>query len=469
MNTANHAYKIGSAIIEVSEFFRNQRLLIKNSKNHIYVPLILCEDISSAFESIDSKCLVDIINNLFTNTGEFKLAEIVNSYMTRQIYTYENGELLELVKKEITRSAPQGSILSPRFWRFFDCLFSRLYTNDVENFLETIDFVRSLAHISYADDHLTAAMLKFPLNTSTDAIKTKISEFTLKCRFFLEIATSDLGCGINELKSEVIVPDEYQDPELKSKSSFVWLGYSLYLTSTAHLRFSPERATAKFISTKITINDIFQHINNTFARWKIYKIFVAPVLEWFNLTMYDKPYRITSPSNPAETFQQDVLCQSIKICRNVNRRKLEDFLHEKPVKIKMQIMAFNLCDYLQRDIKTICNKNRPETLNTRSGQNLEGNRWPNADPKDLGDRLLIYKQFHKETPPEVFDFYKIKFKFNAEKVKEFTDKVNRAIANKINSQRDSRAETRAKNHRKRNQILRCRSLGRNNLIAPFSE
>ena len=473
LNTANHAYTVGkscqSAIIEVSEFFRNQRLLIKNSKNFIYVPLVLCEDISSAFESIDAKCLVDIINYLFTNSGEFKLAELVNSYMTRQIYTYENGELLELVKKEITRSAPQGSILSPRFWRFFDCLFSRLYTNDVEDFLETIDFVRSLAHVSYADDHLTAVMLKFPLGTSKDTIKQKIVVLTLKCRSLLNTATRDVGCGINELKSEVIVPEEYQDAELKSKSVFTWLGYSLYITSSGHFRFSPEKATAKFISTKQTINDIYQHINNTFARWKVYKVFVAPVLEWYNLTMFDKPFKNQSASNPAETFQQDVLCQSVKICRNVNRKKLEDFLHEKPVKTKMKIMATNLCYYLQRDIKSISSKDQTRTLNTRSGRDIEVNKWPNADSKDLGDVLLIYKQLYKDTPPEDLEIYKTKFQFNTEKVKEFTDKVNRAIANKINSQRDSRAETRAKNNRKRNQILRCRSLGRNNIIPSCTE
>ena len=323
--------------------------------------------------------------------------------MTRQTYTCENGELLELVKKEITRSAPQGSILSPRFWRFFDCLFSRLYTNEVEDFLETIDFVRSLKHISYADDHLTAAMLKFPAHTSTDEIKQKIAEFTLKCRSLLDTATRDVGCGINELKSEVIVPEEYQDSDLKSKTHFTWLGYSLYLTNSAHLRFSPEKATAKFISTKITINDIYQHINNTFARWKIYKVFVAPVLEWFNLTMFDKPFSEQSVSNPAETFQQDVLCQSIKICRNVNRTKLENFLHEKPVKVKMQFMALNLCRYLQRNIKSISTSTQTKSHHTRSGRCADADRWSKADSKDLGDRLLIFKQIHLETEPEKFD------------------------------------------------------------------
>ena len=474
-NSANHAYTTGkscqSAIIEVSEFFRNQRVLTKNSKNFVYVPLILCEDISSAFESIDSKCLVDIINNLFSDTGEFKLAELVNSYMTRKIYTCENGELMELVKKEITRSAPQGSILSPRFWRLFDCLFSRLYTNDVEDFIDKVDFIRSLTHVSYADDHLTAMLLKFPLGTDKNVIKEKITEITMTCRSFLDTATRDVGCGINELKSEVIVPDEYTDSELKSKSGFTWLGYSLHLSSTSHLRFSPDKATAKFIATKLTINDIFQHINSTFARWKIYKVFVAPVLEWFMLTMFDKPFKDSSASNPAETFQQDILCQSIKICRNVNRFTLEKFLHEKPVKIKMQLMAVNLAYYLQRDIKSISSphSNQPAAPITRSGRNADINRWPRADPKDLGDRLLIFKQIHKETPKEVFDFYKEKFTFNPEKVKEFTDKTNRAISTKINERRDERAASMARNSRKRNQILRCRSLGRNNVILPYSE
>ena len=475
-NNDNHAYirnrSCQSAILHVSEFFRLQRLLAKTSQgDYVHVPIILCEDISSAFESIDAKCLVDVINHLYTDLGEFKLSELVLSYMQRRTFTSENNELLELVKKEITRSAPQGSILSPKFWRYFDCIFSRLYTNNLEDFIATIDFIRSVTHVSYADDHLTAAILKFKKNTSKADIKIKIAEFALRCRSLLDTATRDTGCGINRTKSEVIVPDGLQDEELGSKNVFTWLGYSLTITESIHFRFCPDRASSRFIQTKQTINDIFQHVTNTFARWKIYKVFVAPVLEWFNLTMFDKPFKSGSVSNPAEKLQQDVLCQSIKICRNVNRNLLENTLQEKPVKIKMQLMACNLSKYINRSISSISDhKLGPKPIHTtRSGYTADTNKWPLADPLDLGDRILVFKQLKIDTPVEIFDEYKKKFHFNAEKIKAFTDKTNRAISVKINNHRDERAATVALNARKRSQKTRCRSLGRSNFIAPYSE
>ena len=281
----------------------------------------------------------------------------------------------------------------------------------------------------------------------------------------------DTGCGINRTKSEVVVPECFQDTELESKKSFTWLGYSLTITESIHFRFCPERATKRFIQTKQTINDIFQHVTNTFARWKIYKVFVAPVFEWFNLTMFDKPFKAGSVSNPAEKLQQDVLCQSVKICRNVNRNLLESVLHEKPVKIKMQLMACNLAKFINRSINSISEFNtQPKSIHTtRSGYTADFNRWPRADPYDLGDRILIFKQLKKDTPTEIFDEYNTKFQFNVDKIKAFTDKTNRAISVKINNHRNERATSTALNARKRNQIARCRSLGRNNFIAAYSE
>jgi len=465
-NFDNHAYRRGkscqSAIIEVSEWFRKQRQMSKQFKNYRLVPIILCEDIASAFESIDSECLVDILDLIFED-GDFKLSKMVKSYMLRKSFTVEKDDFIQLCKKEVERSAPQGSILSPKFWRLFDCLFSRLYTNGLEDFAATCDFLRSIGHTSYADDHKTYAILKFSPEASDDEIREKISFFALNCRQLLNTSTRDVGCGINLAKSEVILPPSWQVEGIKSKSCYTWLGYSLKLSDSMHLCFTDDRANERFMGARRTINDIYQHVCSIFARWKIYKVFVAPIVDWFNLAMFHKPMKDFSASNDCAVFQQDILCEAVNVTRTVKRDSLEELLLEKPVFLKMQILANNLSRHLNRTIDSI--KTPQEVLDnpqeTRRGH-VDPARWLKADAKDLGDRILIYKQIFKETPESDINHFFGKFNFETHVIKHFTDSVNRCIHNRIERDRPENEIIIAKNKNLRKKRELCRELGKKN-------
>ena len=80
--------------------------------------------------------------------------------------------------------------------------------------------------MSYADDHMTIALLKLPKGT-TDIIKHKhLAAFAKLARTLLDFATKSVGCGVNAKKSEIVVITSLCMDDL-CKNEFIWLGYSL--------------------------------------------------------------------------------------------------------------------------------------------------------------------------------------------------------------------------------------------------
>ena len=100
LNYLNHSYcKNGpclSAIFEVQEAIRRIEMKSKELRGSEFeiIPIILCEDISSAFESIyhESSRLVMIHDVLleyvslnFTDTADFELSTLTKSYLDRDL------------------------------------------------------------------------------------------------------------------------------------------------------------------------------------------------------------------------------------------------------------------------------------------------------------------------------------------------------------------------------------------------
>ena len=111
------------------------------------------EDISSAFESIEhaaiwmfSEATIDELNS------EVKLKEQFKSYLSRQSFVTKRGTDLriEVKKKYEDRTSPQGSILSPAFWRIFDKIFSHMYKKSMDDFTKNDIFIDSYKHVAYA-------------------------------------------------------------------------------------------------------------------------------------------------------------------------------------------------------------------------------------------------------------------------------------------------------------------------------
>ena len=424
----NHAYieflSCQSALIDVSEFFQAQRVFCTKS-GFIYIPIILCEDISGAFESIDIDALIFIFNILFRGNNEFQIVEWIKSYFERKSFVKDEEAEIELIRTFLNKTSPQGSILSPAFWRFYDALIAKRYSDRLQSLCDELDYVRSINFTSFADDKKTQAVLMFSKNETTESIKVKIAEFALKCRQLLKTSTQELGCRIADTKSEVVLPAVWQVESVQSKIDYVWLGYSLRLLENMHLVITETRMIQRFEATRKIIRDMYQYMVSIYARWQIYRIFVSPVIEWFLPCMLTARMDTLAVKNRIEVFQMDSLCDALRIPRTVNRVKLEKLVREKPVRIKMMVMATRLSKHVNRHISELTASNTSTAL-TRSGINL--NKYPSANHKDIGDRLLIYADTHKNLPKHTTDFYNKKFYFDVNKITKTTKAWSRAIA-----------------------------------------
>ena len=114
---------------------------------------------------------------------------------------------------------------------------------------------------------------------------------------------------INRDKSEIILPDPFCNADPEPKNEFVWLGYSLKLTIDFQLLFTVSRSQNKINLSRILLTEIFQYTRNILARFKIYKIFIAPVIEVFI------PAYIMSPMDGRNTLNKfHHFCLSSVLC-----------------------------------------------------------------------------------------------------------------------------------------------------------
>ena len=142
-------------MLDVSEHMKSLRErreeLRKMGKKLIVI--FEAEDISSAFESIEhaaiwmfSEATIDEINS------DVKMKEQFKSYLSRQSFVTKRGTDLRLKveKRYEDRTSPQGSILSPAFWRIFDKIFSHMYKKSMDEFKKNDVFIDSYKHVAYA-------------------------------------------------------------------------------------------------------------------------------------------------------------------------------------------------------------------------------------------------------------------------------------------------------------------------------
>ena len=167
------------------------------------IPLILAEDISAAFESIDHNLIARYAQRHFDDDGDFKMKDLLLSYLDRKsdIIDRDSDERVNIRKRYSTRTSPQGSILSPALWRIFDHAFSTLYKNALGQLVDQHEYLlNETLHVAYADDHVTVICLVVDMNETDHAIDLLSKKTALQCRALLDDATKAVGCGINSKK-----------------------------------------------------------------------------------------------------------------------------------------------------------------------------------------------------------------------------------------------------------------------------
>ena len=262
---------------------------------------------------------------MFQEETEFKLGQFVRSYMLRESRVVDelNGAIVRVVKKYFDKSAPQGSLLSPIFWRMFDGICTKLYKINLETLMTENQDIIMISHISYADDHLTVITFMIKKNSPQEVVCLRMSRLLGNTRGLLQDATVQMGCGINPIKSENVVPEKFcqgidlnfendkeNDPNIyKGKHTFKWLGYWLTLLENHELIFNEKKMMSKIMTVVSYRNEVFQYTRNIWLKYKIYKIFIAPFVELFlPMLIQHKTLDIT----PVHTLQHKTLCNAVE-------------------------------------------------------------------------------------------------------------------------------------------------------------
>ena len=394
-NAENHAYtnahSIFSAIAELIATVDdanklNDTLLKPNERRDFkFIPIIAAEDISGVFESLNHLTIADCIRKMHhldhysseqRSKIQVKLDLLVHSYLDRTCDVSNDTENLKLNNRK-GRSTPQGSSINPKFWRIHDQIFTHIYHKLVDDALRHSNIrVFSHKHIAYADDHITVIVLRVPTAALDNPKKTgtflanvqRIDETIDLYRQALMTATETVGSKINPAKTEIIVQQPYSDHVMLAQQKFKWLGYTLQLNKSGKLIITDEQLDKKTGHLNTLIEDVYAYIPNLKTRVRIYKVWAAPMIEFFLLQeILDNKIR-----SKLESIQHRCICAALRLKRaGTPFTEVNKVIYELPISRKCQRFAASLASFpavatlIHDDIQTA--RDYESTKTTRQG------------------------------------------------------------------------------------------------------
>ena len=358
---------------------------------------MFAEDISSAFESIDYTTIQRILDHVYEDDPDaVKMKTMIMSYLQRSSFVVDNdNKRLRIQKRYQNRTSPQGSILSPTLWRAYDSIFSHIYTRELNRFLEVDNrsLIECYTHVSYADDHVTVAALRIGRTWTGTEIDMRIKKAAILCRNILDAATRACGCSVIQKKSEILIDDKTLGKvgmdswtTKNAKTEMVWLGHSLKI-SDGFLILTESRMRQRFQDVKNKLSNAFQYIKCEGVRMKVWKTYIAPIIEWFTPTLFLKPYHSLASSNEIEIFQQLTLSWAMKVSRNAPRDQMDQYAAERSVKYQVKAAAAKLTAHAPRtdaELKAGSTAEYASTMTLRGGKQKSAavKEYPNAEAKD---------------------------------------------------------------------------------------
>ena len=432
-NADNHAYKGGkacmTAITRANEILTQHVIKARRNcpKGKKFACFLSADDIAGAFESVDHHLLGYTLDIVFKKERLYKLKELLLSYLDRTstVVDRDSSNTYQIAKTFKDRSIPQGSILSPLLWRIYDCVFSKLYTNCFDEIIKEDKNIVAISHLSYADDHLTLFTIYFDEVASYRRVGRYASIIFDTLRRCLKAATSQIGCDINPLKSESVVPRVYAEhikleliTEKDPSCEFKWLGYHLQIDENHQLVFDEKKIKSRIESIKKFRNIAFRYTSNISIKWKVFKVFIAPFIELFlPIVIQHKALDVSI----IHDLQHQSMCLALDIPRTTSRREIEIRMGERSVEEKAKRLATRMITVL--DIK------RPVFENVinkklRSGR-IANNPTNISDRNNFIIRLFVYFDLNTEETNKV--------EFNPRKVRRWAKAVRVAINKKIAS------------------------------------
>ena len=399
-NIDNFAYVKGksclSAITKVNEILSKARQTFKNGKRYKYITFLSLDDISGAFEGIDH-VLIQMVYECTMFNGDFKIGKLIRSYLTRKAVVAGDGEEMTLKGKFDTKTSPQGSLLSPTFWRIYDSIFTRLYRNNLEVLIEQAEEVVMVDHVSYADDHLTIVIIRIEIEKEEDQIAIILAKFLILVRDLLEDATKQIGSAINPSKSENVVTEDLEErvevtlilmgknsPDKPTSCTFKWLGYFLTLKEGHKLVFDVKKIEARINSICFMRDRIFQFSKNMSLRFRIYKVYIAPYVELYLPLVIQSTMGKTTV---VHDLQHRTLCRALNVPITTGRERVEEKVGERSVEEKAKRMASRMIENLKlRELET--NEIRMSTR-AREGRKVSSEK---SDREDYIGRLFAFQE-----------------------------------------------------------------------------
>ena len=362
-NQDNHAYISGksctTAIVHIQKSLLNELNQKKSDRTlgaegYRWITIFSLDDIEMAFESCENDLICKAVARSFRG-DDYRVDSMIEFYFDRKTFTIDRktGSRLQVNKIYKHKSTPQGSLLSTIFWRVYDGLFTTLYKT-LLNRLKTsheLGCALEYSHGSYADDHFTPIMVKIKKNESKDKIVEIIMRVLTTVRLTIKCATEALGCGVNEKKSENIVPkflheafEDFNDgledeDKFAVKSSFKWLGQWLILHDDGTMSFDLDKIRGRLIEISNKRDLLFQYTADIKLKFRIYKIYFAPFVEFYLPAVLQAG---ESSNTLVHRFQHDCLCKASGACYTVSRSGLEKVLNEPPVTAKAIRTALRL-------------------------------------------------------------------------------------------------------------------------------
>ena len=444
LNFRNHAYTGGksclTAVFDVMEAVNDVRKLGKEfaetDSEHDIIPLIFCEDISGAFESIYHDVLIEYVQLNFEDTADFQLDKLTKSYLTREpvITDRETGEKISFSKTYEDQTSPQGSSASPPWWRVFDGCITELYMEAANKVAETCTDIVFFDHFSYSDDKLSILGLKVKKTEDIGLTKLKISKISSIFRELLVQATGAMGCKINPDKSEIVVPERYEDKNIpekdkKLKEHFVWLGYSFNLLK-GRLNFTRRRMNARLENARRDCMKVFHLISSTAVRRRVFQVYVRPVIDWFVPVVALNKRADHKSMDPLERFQHTIMAAALKCPNGVSRHELIKTLHETSINTKITLFAQRWSFLFKRSVEKLKGDivSQTKRMTLRSGKIIIPKKWTGADPLDFGDMMVVRFEDFKGKDLEL----PVSREFNARDADEWTKKKKAEIKARIN-------------------------------------
>ena len=430
-NEANNAYTGGRSCMTAIVSLQSKLMELKRegqaklTRGKKLVCVVKADDISGAFESVVHNFLGYALELIFRLEHKYKIKETILSYLQKDstVIDRDSTDSCSITKTFSDRSIPQGSLLSPLLWRLYDSIFSRLYTNCFVLVEHLFPDIVGICHISYADDHITAYFMIVNINDSDFLIGLLISETSDCLVEHFMLATEQMGCGINPLKSETIVPKRYvafislvNKTEKDPSNSFKWLGYWLYISDDLNLLFD-EKKIKEHIKVIIRFRTLaYQYTNNIGIRWRTYQIFISPFVELY------LPLAIQHPEmgiTDLHMLQHSSMSAALRLPRTTGRDNLEIFLGERSIPEKAKRMANRVIKVLKID-RPVSNSG----MKLRSGANTANYLPDKSNRVCFISRLFLYANISTRETEKV--------KFNVKKVKEWAHKTRMAIDKRIN-------------------------------------